>query len=129
MAEFTGEGKYRDLAEKSLTLMSEFALRYPLGFSRWLSALENALGTTRQVAVLAEAEDESFKEMIRIIHEGYRPDLILAASTYPPEALAPAVLRERPLLNGKSAAYVCEHFVCKQPVNTPDELKAILKQE
>ncbi|MFN3492412.1 MAG: thioredoxin domain-containing protein, partial [Anaerolineales bacterium] len=35
LAEYTGEGKYRDLAEKSLSLITSFTLRYPLGFARW----------------------------------------------------------------------------------------------
>jgi len=44
LASLTDEGKYRDLAEKTLGLMGDSALRYPLGFARWLSTAENAQG-------------------------------------------------------------------------------------
>jgi uncharacterized protein len=35
-------------------------------------------------------------------------------------------LRDRPLKNGKPTVYVCEGFVCKNPVISKDELKALL---
>ncbi len=55
LAAFTDNGKYRDLAEQTLAIASDSALRYPLGFARWLSAAENAQGKTNQIAVLGEA--------------------------------------------------------------------------
>ena len=39
-----------------------------------------------------------------------------------PDAPGVALLRDRPLVGGKSAAYVCRGFVCDRPVTTTDEL-------
>lgn len=122
LAEFTGDGKYRDLAEKSLSLITGYVLRHPLGFARWLSAAENAAGSMKQVAVLGEAGEKNFERMIQVIRSEYRPDIIVAASSHPVDAHAPALLKDRPLVNGKATAYVCEGFVCKQPVTEADEL-------
>jgi uncharacterized protein YyaL (SSP411 family) len=30
-------------------------------------------------------------------------------------------------VDGRAAAYVCEHFTCKQPVTKPEELAALLE--
>ena len=41
-------------------------------------------------------------------------------------AAAVPLLVDRGLLDGRPAAYVCEGFVCRQPVTTPDALLALL---
>lgn len=81
LAAYTDEGRYRDITEKSLTLIADFVLRYPLGFANRLSAAQNALGNIKQVAVLGEAQDESFKHMLNILRTGYRPGVMTAASS------------------------------------------------
>jgi len=134
LAEFTGEGKYRDLAEKALRLVVGMATRYPTAFGRWLSAADMAAGNVKQVAVvyartepgrsIAGGEDAS--ELLRVVRSQYRPNLIVAASAYPPPEDAPALLKDRPLKNGKPTVYVCEGFVCKNPVTAISELKELL---
>ncbi len=54
LAAFTDNGRYRDLAEKSLGLVANQALRYPTSFARWLSAADFALGNVKQIAVVYE---------------------------------------------------------------------------
>ncbi len=125
LAAFTDEGKYRDLAEKSLTLITGYVLRYPLGFARWLSAAENALGTMKQVAVLGEAQDENFQRMLNVLRAEYRPGVVIAASSHPIKEDAPALLKDRTMVENKSTAYVCEGFVCKLPTT---EIETLIEQ-
>jgi len=126
LAEFSGDGKYRDLAEKSLRLVVGMATRYPTAFGRWLSAADLALGNTKQVAVVYEAGGENASELIRGVQSKFRPNIIVAASAYPPPEDAPALLNHRPLKDGKPTVYVCEGFVCKNPVTSIDELIRLL---
>lgn len=126
LAEFTGEGKYRDVAEKALGLVVGMAVRYPTAFGRWLSVADMALGNTKQVAVMFETDGEDASELIRLIQSAYRPNTIIASSAFPPSDDAPALLKDRPLKDGKPTAYVCEGFVCKYPVTSVDELKVLL---
>ena len=125
IAAYTDEGKYRDIAEKSLTLISSFVLRYPLGFANWLSAAENAVGTMKQVAVLGEAHDENFQQMLTALRAEYRPGVVTAASSHPIKEGSPALLNERGMMDNKSTAYVCEGFVCKQPTT---EFQTLIEQ-
>ena len=128
LAAFTDEGKYRDLAEKSLGLVVGMAVRYPTAFGRWLSAAGFALGKTKQVAVIFEANafSEDASALIRVVQSVYRPNTIIAASAYPPASNAPTLLMERSLMNGRPAAYVCEGFVCRNPVTSWTELEKLL---
>ena len=120
-------GKYRELAEQSLWIMSEYALKYPTAFGRWLSAADFASGNGKQVAVVGDAKEAAFGTLIQVIRSEYRPGVVVAASPYPPEKAAPALLRDRPLVSNQPTAYVCEGFVCRQPVTSPDDLKIQLK--
>ena len=126
LAAFTDEGKYRDLAEKSLMLVVGMAVRYPTAFGRWLSAADFALGNTKQIAVVYPADGDRASELIRVIQSAYRPNTIVAAATYPPANEAPTLLFDRPLKDGKTTVYVCEGFVCKNPVSTVSELTELL---
>jgi len=123
LAAFTDNGSYRDLAEQSLKTIADAAVRYPTAFARWLSAADFALGNVQQVAVLGDAQEKSFQELIQVVRSEYRPNTVVAASSYPPKKDAPTLLAERPLLNGEPAAYVCEGFVCKQPASTAKALR------
>ena len=127
LAELTGKGKYSDLADKTMSLVADMAARYPTAFGRWLSAADMALGKTKQVAVVYEAggQDEA-DPLIRFIQSQYRPNVIVAASAHPPPQNAPALLKNRPLINRKPTVYICEGFVCKYPVTEISELKELL---
>jgi uncharacterized protein YyaL (SSP411 family) len=60
-------------------------------------------------------------EAVRARH---RPHIVLAGG--PPGSEAPELLRDRPLVEGRPAAYVCENFACKTPVTDPKKLAALL---
>ena len=126
LAAFTDNGSYRDRAEKSLGLISNFAARYPTSFGRWLSAADFALGQVKQVAVTYASELEEARPLLQTIQSGYRPNMVVAASSLPPAENAPSLLMERPLKESKPTVYVCEGFVCKMPVNTISELEGLL---
>ena len=126
LAAFTDNGNYRDLAEKTLALAADMAAQYPTAFSRRLSAADFALNNVKQVAVVYESDEGPAEELLRVIESAYRPNMIVAASAYPPSEEAPPLLLDRPLKNGTATVYVCEGFVCKNPVNSILELKELL---
>jgi len=123
LAALTDKGEYRDLAEKALTLAASSAMRHPTSFARWLSAADFALGTVKQVAVLGEAQEKTFEGMLKKLRSEYRPNVLVAACSYPPPKAAPVLLADRPLLEDKTTVYVCEGFVCRQPVTSIDEFE------
>jgi uncharacterized protein len=126
LATFTDNGRYRDLAEKSLGLVANQTLRYPTSFARWLSAADFALGNVKQIAVVYESDPKEARKLLQTIQATFRPNAIVAASYYPPSVKAPALLVDRPLIDGKPTIYVCEGFVCKMPVTSISELQALL---
>jgi uncharacterized protein YyaL (SSP411 family) len=96
LAAFTDNGKYRDLAEKSLRLIANHALRYPTSFARWLSAADFALANVKQVAVIYGSEPEEAQALLQTLRSAYRPNMIVAAASHPPSVNAPPLLIDRP---------------------------------
>ena len=126
LAAFTDNGTYRDLAEESLRLVANHALRYPTSFARWLSAADFALGNVKQIAVVYESSQEDASGLIQFIRNGYRPNLVVAASSHPPAENAPTLIMDRPLKNNEPTVYVCEGFVCQMPVNSISDIERLL---
>jgi uncharacterized protein YyaL (SSP411 family) len=123
LAAFTGRTDWRVQAEKTLSLVAEQAARYPTAFGRWLSAAAFAFGNVKQVAIIGDPSDDRMLELIAETRKTYHPDLVVAAGPFPPPEGAPALLDDRPMTDGKPTAYVCEGFVCRQPVGDPEELR------
>lgn len=121
LAKFTGEEKYERFATTVLRLMSGQIRRFPNGFGRALATLEFALGETKEVALVGEDVSQLTAELWR----EYRPLKVaaIAGETVGDEV---PLLSGRTSVEGKAAAYVCEGFVCKRPVTTPEEFGELL---
>jgi uncharacterized protein YyaL (SSP411 family) len=58
----------------------------------------------------------------KVVRDAFRPHLVLAGG----EKDGVPLLEGREPVDGRPAAYVCEHFACKAPVTEPDELEELL---
>jgi uncharacterized protein len=61
----------------------------------------------------------------RVVRAAFRPHLVLAASAAGAADGVP-LLEGRSPVDGRPAAYVCEHFACKTPVTEPADLERLL---
>ncbi|MCJ7693819.1 MAG: hypothetical protein MUO40_00170, partial [Anaerolineaceae bacterium] len=123
MATFLENEAWRLKAEKSLSLVVGLVADYPTGFGRWLGAAAFNLGKTRQIVIVGDLSNEDTRTFLHEINKTYRPNTIVAASSLPVKNGTPELLADRLMIDGKTTIYVCEGFVCKQPVSTLENLK------
>jgi uncharacterized protein len=123
-----GDPRFGEWGEGVLRLLAQPAERHPQALSYLLTALHFRLSATREVALIAPAGDElgAIDELAAVVRSSYRPTLVVAAGIETDAAVEPALLRDRPALDGRAAAYVCERFACKAPVGSAEELAALL---
>ena len=123
LAAFTGEGRYRDAAERAIGTVAPLIAQYPTAFAQWLVAASFAAGDAVEVAVIGEPGEASTRELLEPVWSTWRPFQVLAAAS-PDEAPSSAIdlLHDRPPIDGRPAAYVCRDFVCLVPVTTPSRL-------
>jgi len=119
---YSGNDEYREKAEKIISKISPLASRYPTAFAQWLTAADFTLADTKEVAILGDPSATDTVKLVNKLWATYRPDIIAAISDFPPPPEAPALLKDRSMINDRPTAYVCRRFVCLHPVTTPGEL-------
>jgi uncharacterized protein YyaL (SSP411 family) len=120
LAALSGEREYERRAESVFALFAKTATEHPTSFAHLLRALDFHLAPTKEVALVGE----DLAELGAAVRAAFRPHLVLAGG--PAGATEPALLRDRPLVEGQPAAYVCEHFSCQAPVIDPVTLRELL---
>ncbi len=124
----TGVSQYAEAAEGALRLVADGATRAPSGFGHALCALDLYLGPSKEIAVIGDSGAPDTRELLDVVSAVYRPNMVVAMGVPDDETSREAIelLRERPQVDGRATAYVCEHFACKLPVTDAGALRAQL---
>ncbi|MFR9757361.1 thioredoxin domain-containing protein [Streptomyces sp. TR06-5] len=125
-AAYTGEGRYREAAERALGIVRALAPRAPRFVGWGLAAAEAALDGPREVAVVGDAEDPATGGLHRTALLGTAPGAVVALGA-PGAADAAPLLRDRPAPDGRATAYVCRGFVCEAPTSDAEALAEALR--
>ena len=104
---------------------SEFDFRFG---GKWLCALNWTLNQPHLITILGDPDHPTFAQMQRVVSQKFRPFLLVAASPFPPSSSDSPALLNRSLLNDLPTAYLCYRFVCRQPVNSIEQLSILLDQ-
>jgi hypothetical protein len=127
LAAWTGEGRYRDAAERAIRAVAPLAGRHPTAFAQWLVAIDMALADALEIAVVGAADEPSTAALLEPVARGYRPNQVLAAAPDPDASSVP-LLHGRQRIDGRPTAYLCRGFACRLPVTDPDALLAQLAE-
>ncbi|MBY8849820.1 thioredoxin domain-containing protein [Saccharothrix sp. MB29] len=112
-----GPSSYRDAAEAALSRAGLLVAREPRFAGHWLSVAEAlALGPV-QVAVVGPGDD-----LVRAAWAGVHGGGVVVSG----EPGGAPLLEDRPLVDGRAAAYLCRGYVCDRPGTSVDELREAL---
>jgi len=118
----SGDQELVEIIDRMLQGVQSHAVRYPIGFSKWLCAFDTRFQGITELAIVGDLHFDAMQELLAVPLSTYLPRLILAASPLPLDPDAPELLQGRPMIDGRPTAYVCKQFVCKQPVTSPSDL-------
>ncbi|MEU4128620.1 thioredoxin domain-containing protein [Streptomyces wuyuanensis] len=123
-AAHTGSETHRTEAERALGVVKALGPRAPR-FTGWgLATAEALLDGPREVAVVGVPGDAGMRNLHKAALLGTAPGAVVAAGA--PGGDEFPLLADRPLVDGKPAAYVCRHFVCAAPVTEVEALRGEL---
>jgi uncharacterized protein YyaL (SSP411 family) len=123
------EPRYLDLARELLESIQPLLAKYPLGFGKWLCALDYALARSYEVAIIGDLDGAETHALLNAYNAGYRPCHVVAAGST--EALGVRLLQNRDRVEERATAHVCvtseRQNLCLPPVTVPSELEALIE--
>ncbi|MFF3324574.1 thioredoxin domain-containing protein [Streptomyces sp. NPDC002889] len=119
-AAHTGSQAHRSAAEGALGVVKALGPRAPRFIGWGLAVAEALLDGPREVAVVGPEHDAATRELHRTALLSNAPGAAVAAGEAGSAEFP--LLRDRPLMEGRPAAYVCRNFVCHAPTSDPEEL-------
>ncbi|OLF08939.1 thioredoxin domain-containing protein [Actinophytocola xanthii] len=115
-------GTYRERCEAAVARAGVLAQRAPRFGGHWLSVAEALAAGPLQVAVVGEETDDRFTALVDAAIRHAPGGAVVQAGA----PGATPLLADRPLVDGRPAAYVCHGYVCDRPVTEVADLLAAL---
>ncbi|NUK65965.1 thioredoxin domain-containing protein [Streptomyces lunaelactis] len=119
-AAHTGSEAHRTAAEGALGVVKALGPRAPRFIGWGLAVAEALLDGPREVAVVGPQGDAEMRELHRTALLAPAPGAVVAVGE--PDGEEFPLLRDRPLVGGRPAAYVCRNFTCDAPVTDASAL-------
>jgi len=128
LARIYGDDDLERLAVGVFRLAHGMLDRVPGAVGHMLCALDLHFATPREVALVGPWSDDATRSLRRVALERFAPNTVVAFArgAGDPALERVPLLLGKTLVDGRSAAYVCERFTCRAPVTTPAELAEAL---
>ena len=112
-----GEEAFTQRARGALGGIQELIPRMATAFGNWLCALDFALSTPKEVALIGPPDDAATRALRATIFQRYLPNKVVTGWTGDgSEAPQTPLLEGKGMQDGRPTAYVCHNFVCEAPV-------------
>ena len=121
---YTGEAVYENAAVSVLNRTVSTLKQFPAAIAGSLNAVHILLDGITEVAIIGDPSWDETKQLLSVLEEEYRPNLVRALTTEASSSRsAIPLLKGRRMIDGKATAFVCRKFICRLPVTHPDDLR------
>ena len=118
---YYGNENYREIVEASMEKAGVFINKYPHAHSTAIFVNRYLSEGPHEIALSTVDGDNS---LLKVIRDKYLPCKIIAETS---SGLGIPLLKGKGPLEGKSTAYICKNYSCKEPVTDDKTLKSQLK--
>jgi uncharacterized protein YyaL (SSP411 family) len=125
LSALTGEADGAARAEQWLATLAPVLGEHPTAFAFLLEALQRVVRPSVELAIVGDDGAER-DALVDVVRTRLLPGTVRVTAAPGVGAELTPLLAERELVDGKAAAYLCEHFACRLPVTDPDALRAQL---
>ena len=126
LAAIGGVGRYEVPAAEVLGRLGPVIAEHATAFAYLLGALERLVTPPLEIAIVGPPNTDAADGTDALRREVFTrllpASVAVAAAPGTGDDLTP-LLAQRDLVDGRATAYVCEHFACRQPVTSPEDLR------
>ena len=116
LAALTGESRYEDAAARWIRVMAPLAGEHATAFAYLLGALERRVSSPLEVAIVGGVDDPATIALRAEVTHRLLPSAVTLTAEPGVDGGGSPLLADRPLVDGRPTAYVCERYACRQPV-------------
>jgi uncharacterized protein YyaL (SSP411 family) len=128
LAALTGESRWQEAGEIAVRAVGPAMGEHPTAFADLLGALERMVTAPVEIAVVGDPADPGTAALTAEVRRRYLPTAVSVTAPPGTGADLTPLLADRPLVDGKATAYVCQHFACQRPVTDAAALAAQLDE-
>ncbi len=130
LGQLTMQPDYTRHGKKVLDAFSSQLADSGASLAEMLLAVDYYIGPRQEIVIAGRRNAEDTERMLRFIAGRFIPTAVTMLHADGPagreiEAIVPFIENQTPI-NGAATAYVCENYICNQPVNDIDKLKKIM---
>jgi uncharacterized protein YyaL (SSP411 family) len=120
---------WRDLATRAFEFHARRISSAPWAMPRMVAAMERAVAAPMHLVIAGEQDAADPRALVAIFESRLRPDTDLVMVTCTTRAALESLVpwaAALPARDGRATAYLCVDHACRQPVQHPAELAALL---
>jgi hypothetical protein len=118
---YYGDENYREIVEASMEKAGVYINKYPHAHSTAIFVNRYLSEGPHEIALSTVDGDNS---LLKVIREKYLPCKIIAEAS---SNLDIPLIKDKEPIGGKSTAYICKNYTCKEPITDDKVLKNQLK--
>ncbi len=122
LAIFTGEPAYHRTATASLRAIRDMVVSAPQGTAHWINAIDIYNATAQEVVIVGDFQQRETLALLEVARKGFWPNRVIAGTGANGKSIDSPLLEDRPQVDGKPTAFVCENYTCQLPVTDPEAL-------
>jgi uncharacterized protein YyaL (SSP411 family) len=108
--------------------MAPIVAEHPTAFAYLLGALERLVSPPLEVAIIGAPDDPATSALRAEVNGRLLPPAVTLSARPGEGADLSPLLADRPAVDDKPTAYVCERYACRQPVTDPAALRVQLDE-
>ena len=117
---------FKTSATKTVRAYGQQIRQVPRGFPKSLLVADFLLRGPLELALVGQPGTQPYDHICATVHRTFLPYRILAYRHVDQEEPNHPLVKDKLLINGQPALYICQNFACQAPLTNPDEIAAAL---